>query len=269
MQVQRARLSRKALQSLPPEQRRLFFALAHLMNEVTALSRLSYWSRTRSTYEATQHCETAAMFFYLRLLAAKVWEGWQVLQGSFFPHKDFSRLFHAKATDRGRLALENLKAAFSGKGSGTQMDDIRNNFAFHYEPERLDEVLGWVPDELDLYVEDRGVFNTCYYFAEVLVNQAMLKIFGGPEEHGASRQFSDTVHALAGDFLGFGQAVLLLIASEHGSLWEGPRVPVDTGEAPKFSEVHVPWFADASDDMDAVDEARKQGDESDPAFGPP
>lgn len=195
------------------------------------------------------------MFFYLRLLAAKLQEGWGLVQ-QFSSQRALSLLFEEKASTRGKEALAALRLHF---GKASPLHTIRNRFAFHYDPAELDAALEWAPDELDLYLEERGIFNTMYYFAEALANQAILKAFGAPDDHNAASNYSNKVHELAGSFLRFGQAVLVVIANEHESLWDGPRVAVELGEVAKFSAVHIPWFVDATDDMDAAAARRRQG----------
>ena len=104
-----------------------------------------------------------------------------------------------------------------------------------------------MPDELDVFIEQQGIANTLYYFAEALTNHALLDGVGAADKGAALIQFRREVVEIAGHFIRFGQAFMSAVFTAHGpSIWKGEAEPVDLGELPSFREMQFPWFTDAA-----------------------
>lgn len=246
MSVHRIRLDKEALLKIPVSQRRLFLAMAHFMNEVSVLLRSVMWSSDLSSdREAVVHGQLATSLFFKRLLAGKLREGWEILQQHYFGDKSIAAVFARHATEHQKESLASLKQYF---GRSNLLHDVRNGFAFHYSPSALDDVLPALSDELDIYIEKRGIANTLYYFAEALANHALLESLGAADRGAALAQFHQQVVQVAGYFLRFGQSYMSSVIKEFGlQVWKDPATPVDLGPLASFTEMRFPWFTDASD----------------------
>lgn len=115
MTVCRARLSKLRLQELPRDERRLFLALGHAVNEVSALRELLFWSSDFSpdNEALTQGRITFALLF-VRLLAGKTKEAYELIRKRFLNSKTLSQLYLSILSPKGQEALSTLKRLFGG-----------------------------------------------------------------------------------------------------------------------------------------------------------
>jgi hypothetical protein len=135
MKVFRAKINKEKLLEIPEIERNLFVSLAHLQNEIRfSLYGVAWTHDFSSTNEAVVQSQIAFNFFYLRILAGKLHEGWQVLQKYFFPTKSLSIEFNSNGSKEGLEALKALKKYFSSQNA---ISEIRNNLSFHYNPTDL------------------------------------------------------------------------------------------------------------------------------------
>lgn len=245
MKVFHARLSIEGLNQLPSADRKLFFALANLQNEIRFLLRIIQWSADYSSpNEAVVHGQFALNFFNVKLLAGKLREGYEILNKFYFPEKDLVLRFQDKANPETLDALKELKRYFS---KGNLLHEVRNNFAFHFSPDALENELGKSPDPLDLYIENGPDANTLYYFAEVLSTVAALREIGSPDPVFAMGEFTNVIFKAATTFNKFNLGFLHFITSENKEIiWDGHATEIDLGELPSFAKVRIPWFADTS-----------------------
>ena len=142
------------------------------------------------------------------------------------------------------MKLDNLKKYF---GQANILHKVRTDFAFHYSPQNLDDMLVKVPDELDIYLEDGGNANTLYYFAEALANHAVLESVSANDKVGVMEQFKCEVVEVANYFTRFGQGFMSCVIRKHGdAIWKERSSPVKFEELPSFAEMTFPWFTDTS-----------------------
>ena len=243
MEIPRVRFDKDALLNLPEEQRRLFVALAHQLNEISLLLRALAWSyQAPENNEAKAHGQLATWLFFLRLLAGKLREGWELLSKHYFPKKALADLFNESASPEQAEALKALKQYF---GKTNRLHKIRNNFAFHYSPESIEAALHWAPDELYAYLGEGNGANSLFYFAEAIANHALLETDKLSNPIATLEEYKEEVPEIASHFMKFGWGFMLAVMQsvEGGLLLEEP-VKVDLGEIPKFSEVRFPWFVD-------------------------
>lgn len=246
MDISRGRLNKAAILQIPEHERQLFLSIAHLQNEISILLRAVFWSyyNISSENEAEAHGQISTSFFFVKILAGKLNEGWTLLEKVFFSDRVLSRDFCSTATPPQVEALDALKKHF---GQTSILRDVRTNFAFHYSPPELDAVLATVPDELDLYIEHDGSANTLYYFAEVLANHAVLKRIDPADSGAAMKRLYDETVTVAKQFTRFGQAFMsYVIKRQSPSIWKDTAIPVSFDKLPSFSEVRFPWFTDTT-----------------------
>lgn len=245
MPIYRGQLKKEGLLNTPGPERTLFFALAHLHNEVNFLHRVLIWSSDFSSTNAAESQRTLSLsMFFLKLMAAKLKEGWQILNSYFFGAR-LSQDFEARALQRARDALARLKGVFS---RANILDEVRTDFAFHYSPSEVDRALAATPDDLDLFLEDGSNINSLYYFAEVLANRAVLQRVDRADEARAMDSLIRQVGAVGLDFLIFCDGYMHLFIDRYATqIWKDKAKPVTFGALPRFREVRLPFFVDVSD----------------------
>lgn len=241
MTVLRARLDKGALLAMPPEQRWLFFAVAHLMNELSTLLRGVAWSREDPSQSDDHYkAQLATSMFFARLLAGKLSEAWILLQKHFLSKPLLHELFSKTATSDHLDALNALKKYF---GKAQLLNAVRNDFAFHYSPTALDEVLPGMSDDLELFTDRVGRCNTLYYFAEAAVNHAMLQRIAADDRLVALTKLYNELFAVTGNFLSFGQGFMCAVVAACGpGIWHNRAEDIELGPLPEFLQTRFPWF---------------------------
>ncbi len=101
-----------------------------------------------------------------------------------------------------------------------------------------------VPDEFDLYLEEGSSANDLYYFAEILVNHAILEEVDCGHD---VRELQEEILEVADQMLDVAQHIMLEFSerSIHG-VWDDVKEPVEFEELTQFFDVRVPWFTDTS-----------------------
>lgn len=249
MTVWRVQLDKAEILRLPEKDRRLLLGIAHMMNEVMVLWRAAHWSRIRR--EDSDHVtkgQLATQFFYLRMLAGKEWEAWEMLHQSFFPVKVLSEGFRDSGSPEGQAALAALKKYFNGPNLAK---NLRNKLSFHYAPEEIDDALAKVGDDVglhfDMYVEDEGKFNTLYYFAEELVAHATIARTGLVGS-AAITKLEDELVTVSGHFVGFGESLVSFLLKRNDiRLARRREDAIDLGALPSFATYRLPYFTDPTE----------------------
>jgi hypothetical protein len=107
-----------------------------------------------------------------RLLTGRIYECWRLLQSAFFQTR-ISRSYEPRVDEKARGALEALKKYF---GRINLIENVRNKFAFHYEPDQI--AAGHAKlgdgDPLDVYLSKTNA-NTLYVFADAIVGRALME----------------------------------------------------------------------------------------------
>jgi hypothetical protein len=241
----RTSLSPEALAEVQSEQKRVFFALGHLLNEVAAFQKLVLWSSDCSSEKKARLAgQVTYTMMFLRLTAGKLWEGWRLLERCYFGSK-LSLSYDQELSPKGLDALSQLKRYF---GRSNLVKHVRNGYAFHYSPERLEKVSGSVSDSLDVFIDNGPRTNSLYYFAEVLANHSMLSDYFEEVDARAFREFVREIPAVAGWFLDFGEAYMVAFIQRHQpGIWAEPAEEADPDKLLPFWNVVLPWFTDNED----------------------
>lgn len=245
MNIYKGRLDKDEVLQVPQQERRFFLTITHIQNEINILLRAVLWSSDYSSEnEAEVQGQISTSLFFVKLLAGKLKEGWTILNKSFFSDKSLSSDFRAHATPEQIDHLDELSRYF---GKTNLLHEVRTDFAFHYSPSELDDVLPTVSDELDLYIEQDGNANTLYYFAEVLANRAIISRIDASDEVEALKRLRDEVVMVSGHFTRFGQAFMSYVIKRHSpSIWKDTAIPISFKKLLSFSKIRFPWFADTT-----------------------
>ena len=222
-------------------ERAFLLAAGHLQNEVGILNKLFAWSIPRdssSSYDDVVQSSQAIMLG--KMLAGKLAEGWTLFEAIFFGSQLSRQLtLPEKATE----ALSGLKTYFGRKNL---VRLIRNDFAFHYSPEKIGaqwEAQAKEPGFEVLVGDTTG--NTFHQAAEHAANAAMLEAIVPGDRKRAIESFFSEVQAIGAQFSTLVDGVIHAILERHF----GKLDQINTGERKlgplqPFSKTFVPFFTD-------------------------
>jgi hypothetical protein len=243
--IYRARLNREALQNIPEAERKVFVAIAHLQNEIRfALYGVVWTHNYNSENEVEIQGQISINFFYLKILAGKLNEGWQLIQNYFNSNKTIASDFTANGGDEGVSLLKELKQYF---GKSNPIHDIRNNVSFHYSPDDLIKEIPETPDSLDVYISKENDANTLYYFAEVLSNRAAITKLNVPSDKNPLDAINTELLGVAKRFNRFNMLYLKYVVGKYSpGIWDSPAEIVEIEGLPEFSKIRIPMFTDTT-----------------------
>lgn len=118
MNVYRSRLNKEKLLQIPELERKLFITIAHLQNEIRFSLYGAVWSADYSSdNEAIVHGQISLNFFYSKILAGKLYEGWKLLQTHYCGNKPLSLDFNANGSKEAISILKELGKYFGRKNA--------------------------------------------------------------------------------------------------------------------------------------------------------
>lgn len=246
MKVYRGRLNKAKLLEIPEAERKLFVAIAHLQNEIRFSLYGVVWSHDfSSSNDVVVHGQISLNFFYLRILAGKLHEGWQLLNKHYFTHKGLNTDFNSNGSEEAVKLLKELGKYF---GRTNAISEIRNNLSFHYSPNDLAKHIENLPEDLDLYIAKENDANTLYYFAEALANRGVLAKLNYDKNSNPLDAIYSELIAIAKKFNKFNMLYMKYIIKKHSpEIWDGAAEEIELQELVKFSDVHIPLFTDTTD----------------------
>lgn len=245
MNVYRARLNKEKLLQIPELERKLFLTIAHLQNEIRFSLYGVVWTHDfSSSNDAIVHGQLSFNFYYLRILAGKLHEGWQLLTNHYFAHKNLSVDFNSNGSKEALSILKELSKYFSKKNT---ISEIRNNLSFHYSPDDLSQHLGEMSDDLDMYIAKENDANTLYYFAEALANRGVLSKLGYSDNTNPIEAINAELIGVAKKFNKFNMLYMSYLISKHSpEIWDGVVEELELEGLMKFSSVRIPLFTDTT-----------------------
>src|SRR6266540_1626725 len=212
----------KAILDSMPEDVRVFFVQAgRLHNEAMWLQKLILASQQHeTTNEILTGMQTYQALMLTRLLAGKLWEGWDLLNRSY------------------------LGAKLSRHYEKGLMQDVRNNFAFHYSPERIRAILTDLEEPgLKIYLSEQSG-NTFFQFSETIVNIAMLEGIQKGDYKAALDKLMNQVGDVARDFVTFCDAWIGLVLQEYfPEITDLDKLEkVTLSDLPKIEDIGLNYF---------------------------
>ena len=246
MKVYRGRLNKAKLLEIPEAERKLLVTIAHLQNEIRFSLYGVVWSHDfSSNNDVVVHGQISLNFFYLRILAGKLHEGWQLLQKHYFPNKDLNTDFNSNGNEEAVILLKELGKYF---GKTNAISEIRNNLSFHYSPDDLAKHIEKLPEDLDLYIAKENDANTLHYFAEALANRGVLaKLNYGENVNPLEAIYAELI-TIAKKFNKFNMLYIKYAIGKYSpEIWDGAVREVELQGLVKFPKVRIPLFTDTTD----------------------
>ena len=242
MELTRIAIDKEKLFSLDESEITLFLGLGHLTNEINATTKLLYWSANATTdQEANEKGQLSLMFFLIRLLAGKLYEGWVLLSKHYFNSK-LSKDYHKIINETASTAIKSLKKYFGPKNASKI---IRNNFSYHYSPDEVSKYLRDFDGDLLAFLHEETAPNSLFDFAESTLLQALLNLLS---ENGIETSIKGLSNEFIDVSLWFSQAsdgiMASIIDKNKGKLLVSEPEKIEVENLLKFDEIEIPWFAD-------------------------
>jgi hypothetical protein len=246
MRIQRMSFNLEQLRGIQDGERSLVILLCHALNEVNTLNKLVFLcTRIAPEPRWIAHCEAAQAFMLARVLVGKLNEAWGVVQRGYFGTKlsmTYADLLEPSATQ----ALSYLKVYFGRKNL---LNEVRNEFAFHYS---LEHAKTSIPedsssDDLAVYLHaTKG--SSLYYFAEYLMSKALIDAISPTDPEAALGKLLDEMTTVIRHLNEFVEGLLFVVLDKYigeDVVRQGVQT-VDIGSVPQSADIRIPFFFEVS-----------------------
>jgi len=233
MKTIRVGVPKDAYDTLPEQEKVFVFQISHFMNEIWILQKTILVSQEGidDLSEPEFGARISQSFFFIKLLAGKLWEAWLVTSKNYLSLKP-PYVLEPAAED----ALTKLKKYFGKENIACY---IRNKHAFHTDSETIQEGIKLLDgsDPLEYLIPiGGGIF--CH-LAETVDNAALLHhIDANSLEAGLKRLFDEMVMSVPDWFKDFGSGVAYEICSRFKAEHTEEEIP----GVPKLSELKLSYF---------------------------
>ena len=181
--------------------------------------------------------QVAQALFFIRTLAGKLNEGWEMLQRNFF-NTGLAEEYGKKLSPTAKHSLTELERYFCRKENYIKL--IRNKFAFHYDTGKIRKQISATQqrEPLEMYVSEyRG--SCLYYVGDIIVNWAILNSISPSNPQRAMALLIDEIAIkVPGWFQEFGGDCISIIGNNLGL----ENIVVEAPAAPLIDEVRLPYF---------------------------
>ncbi len=242
IQIYTAKISKTELLKLPKKDQELLFSLSHFCNEVTMLLKVILLSaNNKPINEAERDGRFTFIFFFLQLLAGKLFAGFELLTNKFFTLQS-SNKYSSFLTPEGKQQLDYLKNYFS---KSNILKPIRNYFSAHYSGKGTVEAFPDISDDLVLYSEKGSRGNNLFYFAEVASIHALLNLIEPNNSILALKILIDETTDISSKFLRISEEIIIAILEKNlTNFWDGYSQEVEFQHVPEIQNISLPWFID-------------------------
>jgi len=239
------------LEAIPQDERVLLVQMGHLANTIMVLQKWLVFCEVRAAPKSVEAAAaTTQQMLVMRILSGVLYEGWRVIQTSYFKAQ-LSKKYDAKLSDDGKEYLATLKDYFN---HGNSITRVRNKVAFHFDRCTVVNELNLVERNkpYHLYLSEcQG--NSLYYLSEELVGFAMLHgvqdLTDATEIPGVLNQLFDDLVRISRAFAGFIGACLLLVLRDNlPSLEWNDLERINVPDVPALDQVRIPFFVSKPSD---------------------
>jgi len=237
-------ISKAELLSIPEKELELFIQLTNFYNDVNILQKMMFISGiSREKADNNKIVEmslSSQALFFMRIQAGKLYEGWNMLGEHFFNNKTFSKEYNKKGSSQGKENLSKLKKYF---GKNNLIENVRNNYTFHYSKkssENMVEEIVNAPDSkiYKAYLSEENC-NCFYEIAHDLLNFSILKEIDSSDRAKAMNDFFQEIMDITKWFLDFTQDCILVISKKYLQMnYEEVQIP----EPPSLDDITLHFF---------------------------
>jgi hypothetical protein len=244
MKLTKINISKAELLSISKKELELFIQLTNFYNDVNILQKLMVISgnsrEKASQNEIVGRSLSSQGLFFMRIQAGKLYEGWKMLGIHFFNNEIFSKEYHKKGSPQSKKNLFKLKKYF---GKNNLIENIRNNYAFHYSKESSNNMVKQIINAPDLEIFEIYLskeYGNCFYsIAHDLLNSSILKEIDSCDQAKAMDDFFQQIMDITKQFLDFTQDCIRVISEKYLQLnCEEVQIP----EPPMLDDITLPFF---------------------------
>ena len=239
MEIYKIEFTKNDLKKFPAKERNLFFLLGHIANETKILQKLLLMCMSSRATEPESWAGVTQSFMISKLLAGKLFEGWEKVRKELFSDKTFNKNLQAEMGSLGQKSLAELQKFF---GASNQFSKVRNTLSFHYDVSKLEEAFDGLLETNELSVllaKESG--NSLYYVSEIVTVETLVRgIYDGEREVAAKKFFDDLDNCSRhfGNFIESCLAVLLVRNLKKDVEFQ----KVEISDPPDLDSCKVPFF---------------------------
>jgi hypothetical protein len=244
MKLTKLQISKNELLSMPKKELELFIQLTNFYNDINILQKLMVISGN-SREKASQNdivgrSLSSQGLFFMRIQAGKLYEGWNMLGIHFFNNEIFSKEYNKKGSPQSKKNLSKLKKYF---GKNNLIENIRNNYAFHYSKESSNNMVKQIINAPDLEIFEIYLskeYGNCFYsIAHDLLNTSILEDISSNNWPKAMDKFFQKIIDTTKYFLDFTQDCIMVISKKYLQL---NREEVQIPDPPSLDDITLPFF---------------------------
>ncbi|MHC4459739.1 MAG: hypothetical protein ACYS0I_22090, partial [Planctomycetota bacterium] len=165
-------IRRDKFNNLTKDERVFFILLTRVLNDLNILQKCAIFCGSEKPIDEAQvMAQVFQTLFFIRMLAGVLNEGWEMIKRDFLGKK--LGLKYTKAlSQEGQDSLSHLKRYF---GKNNLVNFVRNQFAYHYLPQKIEEEINQMGqyESLTMYVS-KHLGNCLYSGSEAVVNRVIL-----------------------------------------------------------------------------------------------
>ena len=244
VKLTKLQISKAELLSIPEKELELFIQLTNFYNDVNILQKLmviSGISREKANNNKIVEMSLSSQaLFFMRIQAGKLYEGWNMLGEHFFNNKIFSEEYHKKGSSKSKENLSKLKKYF---GKNNLIENVRNNYTFHYSKKSSENMVKEIvnaPDSKIFEMYFSKEYANCFYsIAHDLLNSSTLKEIDSSDQAKAMDDYFQQIMDTTKQFLNFTQDCIMVISKKYLQLnCEEVQIP----EPQNLNDIRLPFF---------------------------
>ncbi len=244
MKLTKINISKAELLSIPEKELELFIQLTNFYNDVNILQKLmviSGISREKANNNKIVEMSLSSQaLFFMRIQAGKLYEGWNMLGEHFFNNKTFSEEYHKNGSSQSKENLSKLKKYF---GKNNLIENVRNNYTFHYSKKSSENMVKEIVNAPELKIFEmyfsKEYANCFYSITHDLLNSSILKEIDSSDQAEAMDDFFQQIMDITKRFLDFTQDCIGVISKKYLQLnCEEVQIP----EPPSLNDIRLPFF---------------------------
>jgi hypothetical protein len=233
------------LDIVPQAEKAFYIHAGHLRNELMVTLKILKASINKPSDDPIlTHVRVAQTFYLSRMLAGKIWEGWDLVKRSYL-NKKLRPSIENYLSPEAKLSFKELEEYFAKKKNVINL--VRNRFAFHYDPSLIEKQLESVDesDKLAVYVGEKEA-NIFYQMSEITASKAMLDAIEHGNFEAANRKLMNDVTVLSRHLIKFCDGCLLRMTDAYFGTDRIALNPeeVEIAEVPSRDEITLPFFTE-------------------------
>jgi hypothetical protein len=204
-----------------------------------------------SEVELQRMAQRAQSLFFLKMLAGKLHEGWEMLKESYpsirpaerrdrpLPNKLLPKRYYDFLPDEVKNGLDNLIKYFNKKTNFIFM--LRNKYAFHYDKKKVANEIDNISEEdifTILVTEARG--NSLSGFSDTIIISSILRLIDKNDIQKAMDGLYKEIVSTADLLLDFGHHVIALIVDKLEP--EPTSTEIDLQDVAIMEDIRLPFF---------------------------